>query len=705
MAEETQQDSQLHFLDYWRVIRSRKEIVISVSSLIIATVAVVTWFLPRIYYSSAKINVEPRTHAVDVFIPQMTRFDPLFYQTQYELIKARPVLAEVIQNLRLHVKWGEERNDDKSPLDPKIAETLLARNLNVKQYRNTSLIEIGFFSEDRDEARDVANEMADTFRRQRDRRRKDQVERAIEHLKKEYQKQEEEVARSQQEVEEIRQKYDIVVYGQTSGGRTDIVSMQRLESEYSAALVDLEQRRARWSEVAKLPPDELLGSINYIVNDPDFQLLKQQLTQTEVGLQVSRTAYGDNHPEVQRLLEAKAEYEKQLVSLVASIKNGLQADLNVGEARFTAIKNRLDELKQASAAGFQSKYRLFDNAQRRLELQEQIRDALETRIKQELITLEVPMLMVELVETAERPIRPVKPNFILNILLAIVVGLMLGVGLAYFIEYMDTSIKTVDDVERYLGLPVLGVVPQKVRALIEEGPDSPHGEAYRVLRTNLQFANRDKEANALCVISGGVGEGKSTTLFNLAYVCAQLGDKVLMVDSDLRRPRLHKILGVSNDFGLTNVLMRDVPIEETIKTTSVPNLHFLPSGKLPRTSVGMLNSQRMRELIKNLKSRYDIVLFDSPPIVGVSDASVLASEVDGTLLVVQYRKYPKLISARAKRMIENVGGRVLGVVLNNINIMRDDYYYYYHTYYYHYYRPDEAERADRTERAEAGGRY
>ena len=141
---------------------------------------------------------------------------------------------------------------------------------------------------------------------------------------------------------------------------------------------------------------------------------------------------------------------------------------------------------------------------------------------------------------------------------------------------------------------------------------------------------------------------------------------------------------MSNRFGLTNVLMRDTPIEEVIKVTSNPNLHFLPSGKLPRSSLGLLDSQRMRELVKNLKARYDYVFFDSPPIMGVTDASILASEVDGVLLVVQYRKYPRIISSRAKRMVENVGGTILGVVLNNINILRDDYYYYYHSYYSHY---------------------
>jgi capsular exopolysaccharide synthesis family protein len=279
----------------------------------------------------------------------------------------------------------------------------------------------------------------------------------------------------------------------------------------------------------------------------------------------------------------------------------------------------------------------------------------------------------------------------LNIILSVVIGLASGVGLAYFIEYLDTSVKTVDDVERYLGLPVIGVIPQKVRPLIEEGPDSPYAEAYRVLRTNMIFANKGTSGGAFAVTSGGAGEGKSTTLFNLAYVCATIGDKVLIVDSDLRRPVQHTILGMQNRFGLTNVLMRDVPIEETIKpVANVPNLHFLPSGKLPRSSVGVLNQQRVRELIKNLKTRYDYIFFDSPPLVGVSDASILASEMDGVLLVVQYRKYPRLISSRAKRMVDNVGGRIVGVVLNNINIMRDDYYYYYHSYYSsYYYRPED----------------
>jgi capsular exopolysaccharide synthesis family protein len=158
-----------------------------------------------------------------------------------------------------------------------------------------------------------------------------------------------------------------------------------------------------------------------------------------------------------------------------------------------------------------------------------------------------------------------------------------------------------------------------------------------------------------------------------------------MVDSDLRRPSLHKLLKVSNSVGLTNFLLRQNTLEEVIQTTPCPTLHFLPSGKLPSSSLGILNSPQMKEFIKAVKERYDFVFFDSPPIMGVSDASILASEVDMTLLVIQYRKYPQAMTIRAKQMVEKVGGLMLGVVLNNINISQDSYYYYYSGYYYDYY--------------------
>jgi succinoglycan biosynthesis transport protein ExoP len=280
--------------------------------------------------------------------------------------------------------------------------------------------------------------------------------------------------------------------------------------------------------------------------------------------------------------------------------------------------------------------------------------------------------------------------------------LVVGVGLAFFIEYLDTSVKTIDDVERTLQAPVLGVIPQNVGYLVEEGAESPHAEAYRVLRTNLLFSRKDDKLNTVAVVSAGAGEGKSTTVCNLATVFAQSGARVLMVDSDLRRPTLHKLMGVTNALGLTNYLMKQNTLEEVIQTSKLPSLDFMASGKLPSSSLGILSSAQMKDLIHELKQRYDFVFFDSPPIMGVSDASILASEVDMTLQVIQYRRYPQPMNIRAKQLIEKVGGNLIGIVLNNINMSQDESYYYYSGYYHDYYSKNDDDAVPPTNGTPAG---
>src|SRR5947209_2084050 len=312
------------------------------------------------------------------------------------------------------------------------------------------------------------------------------------------------------------------------------------------------------------------------------------------------------------------------------------------------------------------------------------------KIAMEKTDLQLPKnSMVEIIDTAKPGARPVRPNKPLNIALGVIIGLVVGVGLAFFIEYLDTSVKTIDDVERSLGSPVLGVIPQNVGILLHEGAESPHAEAYRVLRTNLLFSRKDDKLNTVAVVSAGAGEGKSTTVFNLAAVFAQSGQRVIVVDSDLRRPTLHKMLRVTNNIGLTNYLLKQNTLEEVIQTTKIPMMDFLASGKLPSSSLGILSSAQMKNLISELKQRYDFVFFDSPPIMGVSDASILASEVDMTLQVIQYRRYPQPMNIRAKQMIEKVGGNLVGIVLNNINMSQDESYYYYSGYYHDYYSKNE----------------
>jgi len=377
----------------------------------------------------------------------------------------------------------------------------------------------------------------------------------------------------------------------------------------------------------------------------------------------------------------------------------VKADYEVARQKFEALDEELGRIKTSDIESEGENYLPFDRAERNVNVQRDILTALRARITQTGIEVEVPRTTVEIIEEAEAPERPSSPLVVLNIFLSVVLGLLAGTGLAFFVEYLDVSIKTVDEVEKYLGLPVLAVIPQQSRPLTEAGQSSGQGEAYRALRTSLALLAREGRQKVFTVISGGVGEGKSTTLFNLAYVCAEQGSKVLIIDSDLRRPVQHKMVGLANRTGMVNVLTDELKIEDVVQETGVPNLWMMTSGRLRRGSLGIMNNSRLRAMLDALKDRYDFVLLDSPPILGVTDAAILASEADGVLLVVQYRKYPKIISLRAKRMIENAGGHLMGAVLNNINIMRDDYYYYYHYTTKKYYGSTKHEKEDDTTEA------
>lgn len=682
MQETLQEDNALHFLDYWRVLRSRKEIIIAVTLLVVLTGSLFTFTLPRVYEAESRIRVRQDDLDISVFEREITQgYNPYFLRTEFEIIQSKPVLYKVIDDLDLLATWGKKNNEDGSPLSRSEGHLELKGRLGVEQYRDTSLIAIRVRSEEPNEAAVIANTVANVYRDWRLSDKKDEMQRAIRVLQNEMKKQEEKLNDAELALENIREELDVNLMG---GVLSDTVRLRQLGQDRVAARVEMLVRKARYDELKVLEGEELLSASIYLVSDQTLLAIRQQLIDSEVSLKLLQESYGANHPEVKRIQAAVSELTSKLDKALSGLKHGMATDYQVGRAKFEALE---EELKAAQALNIESSRQQilpFKQAERRVGVERAILNALRSRVAEEGIKIEVPRTPVQVIDHAEVPQFYVSPNIPLYIALSLVLGLVAGLGLAFFIEYMDTSVKTVDDVERHLGLPVIGVIPQKVHLLYDAGPESQYAETYRVLRTNLQFNTDKSRGVALTVTSGGVGEGKSTTLSNLAYVCASLGDRVLVVDSDLRRPVQHKLLGVSNRTGLTDVLSGRLQLEDVIIPTKAPNLHFLPSGKLTRSMVGALDSQRTKDLLTELRNRYDYIFFDSPPLMGVSDASVLASEMDGVLLVVQYRKYPKVVSARAKRILDSVGANTLGVVLNNINIMRDDYYYYYHSYQSHY---------------------
>lgn len=683
MAEESQTTA-LHFLDYWRVIRDRKEVILAVALLTIVSGTAYTLMMPKKYTALTQIQVREDAMDVDPFYQRDINrlgYNPFFLMTQEKILKSKPVLTTVIRNLNLQKVWGAQLNEDKSAITPELALQILQRSIRVEQDRDTMLMNISATSEDPKQAAAIANEIANVYRERRLQDKRREIQHAIDAMSNEVRKQQERVEEAEAELERIRQERGIALIGRgLMSIRVESTRLNALENERSAARVDMLVRKARMDQLEDLEGDKLMDAAAYIVQDPTLLSIRQQYIDSQVSLQLmlKNGVVGENHPDVLRLRGAQDELRRQLDSALTGLKAGVKADYEVARQKYEALDSELTSIKASDIESESENYLPFDRAERNVGVNRDILTALRARITQTGIEVEVPRTTVDIVEEADPPDRPSSPLVVLNIFLSVVLGLMAGTGLAFFVEYLDVSIKTVDEVEKYLGLPVLAVIPQQSRPLTEAGQSSGQGEAYRSLRTSLALLGREDHKKIFAVISGGVGEGKSTTLFNLAYVCAEQGSKVLVIDSDLRRPVQHKMVGLANRTGLVNVLTGELKPEDAIQETGVPNLWMMTSGRLRRGTIGIMNNARLRSLLDHLKTQYDFVLLDSPPILGVTDAAILASEVDGVLLVVQYRKYPKIISLRAKRMIENAGGNVMGAVLNNINIMRDDYYYYYH---------------------------
>jgi polysaccharide biosynthesis transport protein len=691
-----QPEAKLHFLDYWRIIRIRKTVIMAVFFLVVLTATVVTYILPETYRSTAQIQVEQNHSDIPSMNEQTSQrpIDILFIQTELGVLRSQAILHRVISNLDLTTKWGKRYFGGQKPKVTEIYPLLYRQVDPQPSVRNTSLIDINVVSDDRQEAADIANEIANVYRDYRLEKLKENALRGIKTLEEHAKEHEKIVRAAQAELDKLR--IDLAINEEEAGSTgpsrmqeqklLDRIDQLRLESER-----DYVRESDLLSKLTNYPPAQLREVLPTATHDDLLQQFLGDLSIAENQLAMLQKQYGGEHPEVKRALESVAVQNKKIDERVNGILEGIKTRVSAYEATFNSIALKLETAKkvdQARASATQP----YWNKKRELEDLLRQRQMLHIKIFTEMADQKLPTeRLVTVLGKAEAPNKAYRPNKTVNIALGIVLGLIVGVGLAFFIEYLDTSVKTIDDVERALQAPVLGVIPQNVGILLEEGVESPHAEAYRVLRTNILFTRKDEKLNSICVVSAGAGEGKSTTVFNLATIFAQAGQRVVVVDSDLRRPTLHKMLEVTNAIGITNYLLKQNTLAEVIQTTSLPSLDFIPSGKLPSTSMGILNSVKMRELITELKSHYDFVFFDSPPIMGVSDASVLASEVDMTLQVIQYRRYPQSMNVRAKQMIEKVGGNLVGIVLNNINVSQDENYYYYSGYYHDYYSQSDDE--------------
>lgn len=687
-------DSQetLHFLDYLRVLRARKEIIIAVALFVVITGIIITYSMPKVYRASCVIQVKEERPDLEVFSRQINRYNPLFLRTQFEIIQSRKVLEEAIRRTGLREKLAAAYNYASERPEKQIELTLklLSRSMRVQQYRDTELIEIQIhLSEPRDVApqmaAEVANEIADVFERQNQSRSQKMIGRALEALEVTHRDHKKKVVAQEDVVKKIREQYkidDVTPYegrGYTLGKQI-LVRMADLRVR---ALMDLAEKKARYDIIGELTSDQLSDAAWELTQNPALRDLRSQKRTLEVEMRGLRESLGEKHPRLTSAVAASQELDTKILDALNGLKIAVKADYDAVKAKYDALNLELEKAREKERLAAGVGLRAYKDATETLQHMRTILNALDVKQVEERIEREIPRSTVVKIDEAKPPDveDPVSPNMPLNVILSILIGVGSGIGLAFFIEYLDTSVKTIEDIEKHIGVSVIGVIPQKVKPLSVAGVDGGHAEVYRVLRTNMQFSKNLKQANTICVTSGSVGEGKSLTLFNLAYVCAQLGDRVLVVDSDLHRPRQHKMFGVSNSVGLANVMVGEVSVEDAVVATDISNLDFLPSGRLTGGVYGLLDNRRLKEVIDELKQSYDMVFFDAPPIIGVSDTALLAREMDGVLLVIQHRKYPRAVSGRARDMLRHAGANLVGVVLNNINVSRDySFYHHYYTY-------------------------
>jgi capsular exopolysaccharide synthesis family protein len=685
-----QSSDKLHILDYWRIIRVRFVTILLVFLLTAVTTTIVTLLLPKTYMSLSRISIEKDTSDIAPLLGMQSgpsAFDPYFIQTEFEKIQSQKVLDKVVARCNLTEDW-KRLNGGKSLTDIE-ARKILKKAIDIRQFRNTSIIELRAYDRVPRMAQQIADALAEQYQSHRTDAQKNRVQKGIDVLETKMAKYNEEIAEMQKEVDKLR-----VVSGisDAAGDESYSIIEPEIVRRYESGLIDARGVYTSMSTLLdglKLQSlEELRDSISTAYPDAQLDVLIRELHTGQQTLANHSIDLGEQHPRIKGLVKVVATLEQQIGDRIQGVLAGLELKVSSAFAQVEQLQRDVSDAKKRESDMREAGRGYFDK-KRKLSNTTRIRDTILFRIMQEKVDLALPKeSTVEITDVADMPKTAIRPNIPLNIALGVVVGLILGVGLAFFIEYLDTSVKTIDDVERALGAAVLGVIPQNVGSLLDEGDESPHAEAYRVLRTNILFAGRKSETQTtFSVVSGGAGEGKTTTMFNLAVVFAQMGDRILIVDSDLRRPSMHRYLKVSNNIGLTNYLLGQATIDEVIQTSEIPSLHFIPSGKLPSSSMGILSSAKMKEFVADMKSRYDYVFLDAPPIMGVSDASVLASMVDMCVLVVQYRKYPQMMTQRAKEMVTKVGGDLVGVVLNNINISQDSYYYYYSGYYYdNYYK-------------------
>ncbi len=734
-----EEEDQINLLDYWRVLVKRRWTILTFAFVVVAITAIATWKADPVYRATIKIQIDPEQSNLLPFketaeIGSNYAQSQEYLQTQFKVLESQTLAERVIGvlNLAKHPEfaqvikpavrsktsqWLHDLLDfgkkAQVPDDPDSIESqkltqlvkFFGKGLITSPIRNSRLVDVSFQSHDPKLAADIVNTLASEYIQMNFETKFSSTTTASEFLAKQLVDLKAKVERSEEDLVRFSQQHDI--YEISDKENVILQKLSDLNTTLTAAQADRIHKESMWKIVQQTDR----GSFPDLLRNKLIEDLEANLATLKVQEAKLSAAFRPGWPELDQVTGQVKEAEAQLeAERKKAIKNS--------ETEYRTAVKREELLTEALAAqkveatGFNQNSIQYNIIKRQVDTDKQLYDGLLQRMKEAGVSAGLKSNNIHIVDPAKPQRTPYKPNKLLNLALALAVGLVLGVGLAFFVEHLDSSIKTPDDIDRFIKLPSLGVIPaaasllpsarRKLLAAAASGNGAKAGstrgsvelityhdtksllsEAYRNLRTSVLLSSgTGRPPKMLLVTSSQAGEGKTTTAVNIAVTLSQTGEKVILLDCDMRNPRVHRILGLENAGGMSTFLSGNSDLSSMIQQSEIPNLFAVSAGRIPPNPAELLGSPRMKQGLALLDEYFDHVVIDSPPVLSVTDARIISSLVDGVVLVIKGGETPKEAVQRTKRLLHEVHAHVIGTLLNNVDVRSADYYYY--SKYYHY---------------------
>ncbi len=721
------EETEIHLKDYLRVVSKRRWTVLAVFVAVITTVAIVTFRQRPVYQGLVQLLIEKENPNI-LSIKEVMELDAAnadYYQTQYRILQSRSLAQQVIDKLGL-AKSPEFTGPDKPALGHSLAQQAIEKlglaktpgfatpdqpaaggpaaagklvddfleRITIEPLRTTRLVNVRARAFDPKLAALIANTLADLYIGQNLRLKVDTTQQAGTWLSEKAGEARRKLEQSERTLQNFNETNNVISLDERQS--LLVQKLEQLGTEITKARtlrIELETRAQQLAAMRKAGSDvEGLESMSEVIASSVIQGLKTELARIETELADAAKVYTPKHPKIVALAAQLPPLRQRIVVEINRIAQSIHNEYEVALKREQSLTETLEQQKQQVQQ--MNQLAINDRAlKREVENNRRIFDVLMSREKETGLVGGMRTNNIRIVDRAEVPREPVSPRKARNLALGVIVGIIGALGLAFFLEYFDDTVRDPDDLERSCRIPFLGPVPKLKPKLDGEHsrdllalqePKSIYAEAYRAVRTSLLFSSPDNPPRLMVVTSPGPQEGKSLTAINLAVTMALTGNRVLLVDADMRKPRLHKVFDLKNAFGLSNLIGGESEVAAALQRTQVPGLMLMTSGPVPPNPSELLGSERMGKLLEMLRGKFDRVILDCTPLIAVTDATVLASRTDGVILVIKAGATGRKILRRGIKQLEDVQAKVIGAVLNQVDLRHSTYYYsrYYTSNYY-----------------------